>query len=256
VSFGNDAAACPTFISTTFNRNFESVHLTTSHRLHHWWYRQPAGPWNDGGVFGPPDAAGIPGFIQGNYSTPGNFEVVVRTSDSKLTHCWRDGSGWHNGVKFGSTVAYSGASLIQSHYGNQGNFELVCVLASGKMQHWWRDNDHGGVWRAAAQFGTGVSSPPCMIEGSYGSANEKSTGNFELCVSVAGKIQHWWRSRSDGLWRNSATFGQNIASVLSLVEGSYGFNLEVIALRTDSKLQHYWRDGNGWHVGGVFGSIV
>ncbi len=258
VNFGNDAAACPTFISTTFNRNFESVHLTTGHRLHHWWFGQPSGPWHDGGVFGPMDAAGIPGFIQGNYGAPGNFEVVVRTStDSKLTHCWRDGGGWHVGAKFGSNVAYSGASLIQSHYGTQGNFELVCTLTSGKMQHFWRDNDHGMAWNAGVQFGSGVSSPPCMIEGSYGAASEKSVGNFELCVAAGGIVQHWWRNNSgDQLWRQSATFGHNVSSVVSLVEGSYGFNLEVVVLRTDNKLQHYWRDGGGWHEGVVFGSIV
>jgi hypothetical protein len=255
-SFGNDAAACPTFISTTFNRNFESVHLTTNRRLHHWWYQQPGGPWHDGGIFGPSDAAGIPGFIQSNYNAPGNFEVVVRTSDSKLNHWWRDGGGWHNGVKFGSSVAYSGPSLIQSHYGAQGNFELVCVLNSGRMQHWWRDNDHGMVWHAGPEFGTGIGSPPCMIEGSYGAGNEKAAGNFELCVAAGGAVQHWWRNQSDLLWRQSATFGHSVLAVVSLVEGSYGFNLEVIVLRTDSKLQHYWRDSAGWHEGPVFGSTI
>jgi hypothetical protein len=255
-AFGNDAAVCPTFISTTYNRNFESVHLTTTHRLHHWWFQQPGGPWHDGGVFGPSDAIGVPGFIQGNYNAPGNFEVVVLTKDSKLTHCWRNGGGWHVGVKFGSNVAYSGASLIQSHYGTQGNFELVCVLASGKMQHWWRDNDHGMVWNAGPEFGSGIGSPPCMIEGSYGAGNEKAVGNFELCVATGGSVQHWWRNQSDLLWRQSATFGHDILAVVSLIEGSYGFNLEVIVLRTDNQLQHYWRDGAGWHEGPVFGSTA
>ena len=255
-AFGNDAAVCPTFISTTYNRNFESVHLTTGHRLHHWWFQQPGGPWHDGGVFGPNDAVGVPGFIQGNYNAPGNFEVVVLTKDSKLTHCWRDGGGWHVGVKFGSNVAYSGASLIQSHYGTQGNFELVCVLSSGKMQHWWRDNDHGLVWNAGPEFSSGIGSPPCMIEGSYGAGNEKAVGNFELCVAAGGAVQHWWRNQSDLLWRQSATFGHGVLAVVSLVEGSYGFNLEVIVLRTDNQLQHYWREGAGWHEGPVFGSTV
>ncbi len=95
-----------------------------------------------------------------------------------------------------------------------------------------------------------------MIEGSYGAADEKSVGNFELCVAVGEVIQHWWRSQIDGLWRQSASFGHNAKSVISLVEGSYGFNLEVIVLRFDNKLQHYWRDGAGWHEGVVFGSIV
>ena len=257
VHFANDADTSPTFISTTFNRNFELVYLTKSHRLHHWWYRQPQGPWNDGGIFGPEDSNGVPGFIQGNYNAPGNFEVVVRTSDSKLAHCWRDGAGWHDGDRFGQNIAHSGASLIQSHYGVHDNFELVCVLDSGKMQHWWRDNDHGMGWHKGVQFGNNINSSPCMIEASYGAADEKSVGNFELCVGVGEKVEHWWRNnQGDGLWRKSATFGDNVKSVLSLVEGSFGFNLEVIVLRYDDKLQHYWRDSNGWHAGATFGSVT
>lgn len=255
VLLGNDVAVCPTLTSTTFNRNFESVHLTTGHRLHHWWFDQAGGSWHDGGVFGPADASGVPGFIQGNYNAPGNFEVVVRTADSRLNHWWRDGGGWHDGGRFGSNVAYSGPSLIQSHYGNKDNFELVCVLNSGQMQHYWRDNDHAMAWHAGAIFGSDVGSPPCMIEGEYGAGNENAVGNFELCVAAGGQVQHWWRANtSDMLWRHSATFGHNVQAVAALVEGSYGFNLEVVVLRTDNKLQHYWRDGNGWHEGVVIGS--
>ena len=261
VLFGNDAMVCPTFTATTFNRNFESVHLTPSHRLHHWWFDQSAGKWNDGGVFGPEDAAGVPGFLQSNYNAPGNFEVVVRTADSKLNHWWRDGGGWHDGGRFGSDVAYSGATLIQSHYTasdfpyTKGNFELVCALKYGHMQHWWRDNDHGMVWHAGPSFGSGVKSPPCMIEGQYGEPDEMAVGNFELCVAVGGKVQHWWRANdSEMQWRKSVTFGHDVKAVVALVEGSYGFNLEVVVLTTDNKLQHYWRDGGGWHEGPVIGS--
>ncbi len=261
LKFGNDAAICPTLMSSTFNRNFESVHLTPSHRLHHWWFDQSTSNWNDGGIFGPEDAVGVPGFIQSNYNAPGNFEVVVRTADSKLNHWWRDGAGWHDGGRFASNVAYSGASLIQSHYYTKGNFELVCVLKTGQMQHWWRDNDHGMIWHSGPTFGSGVASPPCMIEGQFGASDEKKVGNFELCVAAGGKVQHWWRANtSDMLWRQSATFGSStldapaVQSVIALVEGSYGFNLEVIVLRTDNKLQHYWRDGAGWHEGPIIGT--
>ncbi len=38
-----------------------------------------------------------------------------------------------------------------------------------------------------------------------------------------------------------------------MLQGSFGFNLEVIVLRTDRRLQHYWRDGVGWHEGPVIG---
>lgn len=89
------------------------------------------------------------------------------------------------------------------------------------MQHWCRDNDHGRLWHAGPTFGSGVSSSPCMIEGQYGASNEKAVGNFEICVAVGEKVQHWWRANSsDGLWRKSATFGQNVKAVVALVEGS------------------------------------
>lgn len=253
---GNDVAASPTLTGTTFNRNFESVHLTTGRRLHHWWFEQKTGQWHDGGVFGPNDATGMPGFIQGNYGAPGNFEVVVSTADAKLNHWWRDGAGWHDGGRFGGSVARSGASLLQSHYGAKGNLELVCQLNSGQMQHFWRDDDHGMVWHAGAVFGSGIGGPPCMIEGQYGAGDENAVGNFELCVAAGGQVQHWWRANAnngDMLWRKSATFGHDIRTVLALVEGSFGFNLEVVVLRNDNKLQHYWRDGSGWHEGVVIG---
>jgi len=256
-SFGsNDATACPTFISTTFNRNFECVYPTNGNRLHHWWFKQPGGPWYDGGIFGPVDTAGIPGLVQSNYNAPGNFEVVVRTADNRLNHWWRDGGGWHDGGRFGSNVAYSGPSLIQSHYGQQDNFELVCVLYTGQMQHWWRDNDGGMSWHQGTTFGSGVASPPCMIEASFGEGDETQVGNFELCVAVGGKVEHWWRyNHGDMIWRKSATFGHNVKSVVGLIQGSYGFNLEVVVLRTDNKLQHYWRYGGTWNEGVVIGSI-
>ena len=256
--FGGDAAVCPTLTGTTYNRNFECVFLTTGSRLHHWWFDEVSKTWNDGGVFGPTDAWGVPGFIQGNYGAPGNFEVVVRTKDGRLNHWWRMNGApwtWTDGGRFGANVEFSGPSLIQTHYGTQGNLELVCVLNTGKMQHFWRDDDHGGVWNAGVVFGAGCTSGPCMIEGQFGAMSEEDIGNFELCVAVGGKVQHWWRdNHGDGQWHESATFGHDVQAVASLVEGSFGFNLEVIVLRTDRKLQHYWRDGAGWHEGVVIGS--
>jgi hypothetical protein len=68
-------------------------------------------------------------------------------------------------------------------------------------------------------------------------------------------VQHWWRNNAGGGgWAQSATFGHDVAAVAGLLEGSFGFNLEVIVLRYDRKLQHYWRDGAGWHEGVVIGA--
>jgi C1A family cysteine protease len=250
--FGFDAAACPTLTSTTYNRNFECVYPTGSGRLHHWWLDQNTGKWNDGGIFGPGNTAGVPGFIQGNYGAPGNFEVVVRLATGQLQHWWRDGGGWHGGPIFGANVAYSGATLVQGNYGAQGNFELVATLGTGQMQHFWRDNDHGMPWYAGPVFGSGITSPPVMIQGQYGMATEYGIGNFELCVAAGGQAQHWWRDNGGSLaWYHSATFGHDVAAVAGLIESSFGFNLEIVVLRTDRRLQHYWRDGAGWHEGAL-----
>ncbi len=255
---GDAAATWPTLTQTTYNRNFETVYLTVNNRLHHWFFDQASGQWLEGPVFGPTDAQGIPGFIQSNYGAPGNFEVVVATSDQRLNHWWRENAPpwiWHDGGKFGQNVAYSGASLIQSNFGKTGNFELVCVLDSGQMQHWWRNNDDPSMpWAATATFGSNVKSHPCMIQGQYGAAKDDSVGNFELCVAVDGMVQHWWRDNSgDMTWRLGATFGDgHITAVGGLLEGSFGFNLELIVERDDGHVQHYWRDPSlNWHAGEV-----
>lgn len=259
-SFGNDLAVTfPTLTATTFNRNFETVYLTSGKRLHHWYLDQNTGKWNDGGIFGPADAVSGPGFIQSNYGAPGNFEVVVGTADKRLNHWWRDNSKssypWNDGGRFGSNVAYAGASLIQSNFGTKGNFELVCTLQNGQMQHWWRDNDDPNTpWAPSVTFGSNVKSGPCMIESMYGATNEYSKGNFELCVAVGGYVQHWWRDNNGNeAWTNSATFGDgHITRVGGLLEGSFGFNLELIVERDDGHIQHYYRDSSMlWHAAEV-----
>ncbi len=256
-SFGNDVMVCPSLTSTTFNRNFECVYMTITKRLHHWWYDQANPQWKDGGVFGPTDVWGVPGFIQGNYSAPGNFEVVVRTTDGRLNHWWRDGAFvWHDGGRFGAGISLSGATLVQSRYGVKGNLELVAVSGiTNQMQHYWRDDDHGFVWHAGVCFGANIFSPPVMIEGQFGATDEDRVGNFELCVAVGGgAVQHWWRDNYGGAgWQCSATFGSNVKNVAGLVQGSYGFNLEMIVITFSNQLQHYWRDRYGWHAGVIIG---
>lgn len=247
--FANDVADPPTFTGTSFNRNFEMIYRTTRNQLHHRFFDQGSHQWSDGPVFGPANAHGAVGFCESGWG-PGNFEVVVAVGNS-LQHWWRDPSfAWHFSVGFGVNIATAGPSLLQSTW---GNLELVAVNGNGTMQHWFRN---GSTWVADQAFGAGISSPPCMIQGQYGMADDTGNGNFELCVATpAGTIEHWWRTNASPFpWARSATFGSGIARVIALVESSYGFNLEVVALRTDGNLQHFWRDGTGWRDGVVIGS--
>jgi hypothetical protein len=95
-----------------------------------------------------------------------------------------------------------------------------------------------------------------MIQGQFGMTTENSLGNFELVIAKNGAVDHWWRDNAGGSmgWNYSTSFGSNVARVVALLEGSFGFNLEVIVLRNDGMLQHYWRDGAGWHDGVVIGT--
>ncbi|MFD9724167.1 C1 family peptidase [Streptomyces sp. NPDC059072] len=259
--FANDASGQPAFTGTTYNRNMESLHVTTGGRLRHWYYEQSARVWRDGGAFGPGDAAigSTPAFIQSDYGKPGNFEVVVRTADGRLNHWWRINGApwtWNDGGRFASDIAHYGPALVQTR---GRRLDLVAARTDGRMQLWWRDDPNGFVWRAGEVFGSGTAavSAPCLIEAQYGAADEDTAGNYELCVAVAGgRVEHWWRGNASGApWTRSAVFGHDVTSVTGMLQGSFGFNLEVIVLRTDRTLQHYWRDGTGWHEGSVIGPV-
>ena len=313
----------PSATSTTFNRNFEAVYWELSGRLRHWWMDQQVNAWHDGGTFGPADIEGFPALIQSNYGAPGNLEVVVRRRGGQLVHLWRDSVepfAWHEGVVIADGVKMSGPSLVQANVGTKGNFYVVCVTNRGTMQLWWRDNDNGMIWKRGEVFGRHVGATPvCMIQGQFGASDELTAGNFELCVAVGGRVEHWFRDNSalnaeapradfadprfsdvvyatvkasyvqpepgttiradvvpllhdDGTgriaaitkaglynatllatvpdrWRRLAVFGHDVKHVWGLVEGSFGFNLEVVVEKTEGVLQHYFRDGDGWHEG-------
>jgi Papain family cysteine protease len=255
---GNDCKASPTVTGTTYNRNFEMVYWTTTNRIHHRYFDQSSGTWKDGGLFGPTNVAGIPGFIQSDYGTPGNFELVVRLSDGTLQHWWRNDAGpmsWQPSATFGSNIALSGATLVQRI---DRGLDVVAVTNGGQMQRFSRNDSQGvGPWTAAETFGVGIRTPPVMIEGQYSAADEATDGNYELCVAVSGAIEHWWRDNNgSGEWTKSATFGAHVMQVLGLIESSFGFDLELVALLEDGTVQHYWRGSDGWHAGPVFGSTV
>lgn len=266
---GNDCYASPCVQGTTYNRNFEYIYETTSQgasgcRLHHRYFDQASGTWGDGGLFGPSspnDVEGLPGFIQSDYGAPGNFEVVVLTAQKALQHWWRNNGGsmtWAESAQFGSNIAMSAAALVQRF---DRGLDVVCVTTNGTMQRYWRDDPNQKPWAACETFGTGIMSPPVMIQGQYGATDETVAGNYELCVAVNGAIQHWWKGSPENpasSWSMSATFGQNVQQVVGLIQSSFGFDLEVVALLNDGSLQHYWRYASdlSWHEGPIFGSTV
>jgi hypothetical protein len=261
--FGDDAEGFPSVISSTYNRNFECVYVSKGGNLVHRYFDQSSAVWMGGVSFGPGRCTGRPGFLQSNYWAPGYFEVVISTQDGTLSHWRRDNSTdplpWlqvvvgvdENGNSlstFGQNVLYCGDSLLQSHFGEAGNFELVVTLKDQTMQHFYRDNDGDEHWYAGPIFGSNVISAPVMIEGPYEEADELTGGNFELCVAVAtlagGSVQHWSRDQSLGEWILREAFGEadDVSDVVGLVQGSFGFDLEVVVVNFAGELVNYRQD--------------
>ncbi|MBY0231510.1 MAG: hypothetical protein K2W96_19670 [Gemmataceae bacterium] len=250
-AFGNDAAGNPQLISTTDERDWEAVCRAKGERLHAWKFDQATKKWIDQGVFGPAQVVSAPGFVQnGAYR-----DLVVLTKDGVLRHWSRLGSrplkGWGEKAKFGKGVQHSGPALVLADDNKRRHGLDLVVVAGGAMQHWQRRDGRTPAWQLADTFGK-TASPPCMIEAQFGAKDEDTMGNFELCVAVGGQVEHWWRANTgDKRWRKSATFGSGVERVMSLVQGSFGFNLEVIVRRKDGKLQHWFRDSGGWKAGAV-----
>jgi Papain family cysteine protease len=266
-SFNDKPLDRPVAIQSTFNRNFEVLYRSDSGGIRHTYYDQAAGMWTDGSTFGPSDARGVPAFIQSNRGAPGDFEVVVQNSSGEVEHWTKHNSvpwtrqpgEWYLQQTFGGGVLIGG-SLVQSRIGVAGEIEggagelhYVCVGAYQEVQHWTKPSPDTGSWSKVGSFGINrVTSAPIMIEGVFGMHDERGVGNFELCVGVNSSVEHWWRDNSSGAaaqWRQSAVFGTNVARVLALLQGPFGFNLELIVQRWDGRIQHYWRDGGGWHAG-------
>jgi hypothetical protein len=264
-TFYDDALDCPAALQSTFDRDFDLVYRTTFGYLRHVYYDQTGGLWNDATLFGPAGTVGIPGFIQSNRGAPGDYEVVVVTQAGVVEHWTKHNSApwayppgtWYRRSQFGAAVIFGGPALVQSRLGvtgapenGTGELHYVCTVTGGQMQHWY--TPPGGAWSLVSTFGQNVDSAPCMIEGTYGSPDEMGVGNFELCVAVAGQVEHWWRyNASPGPWNRSAVFGVGVKRVVALIQSTYGTNLEIIVDRTDGHYQHYWRDGNGWNEGPV-----
>jgi hypothetical protein len=122
-----DFGAQPAMSQTTFNRNFEFINLRQAGGagapLRHWTYIQRQGVWGCSTPFGfgPSDAEGLPGFVQSNRGTPGDFEVVMRTSGGQLAHWSRQNGTAHRELGMsepGLPSAYGAAARRWSSRGS------------------------------------------------------------------------------------------------------------------------------------------
>jgi hypothetical protein len=219
-------------------------------RVHTWW-RDDAGAWHGlGAIPGITDATGWPGFVQSDFGTPGNFELVVPSSAGGFLHTSRlndTGVSWSTPTRFG-TGTYRGVSLIQSSFLTNGHGNLEMVAVSGNtLSAWWRG---ASTWGQSATIATNVDGAPALVQSTSG-----TPGNFEVVAPLlAGGLGHWSRANSTSgyPWSAVTAFGGTVRyRAAGLVAGPLGparDNLEVVGLRLGATTiaNRFYRQAGAW----------
>jgi hypothetical protein len=153
---------------------------------------------------------------------------------------------------------------------------------NGHVEHWWRDNsalltepppeEHVGqilqdhlrdaVRNEGARVGGAIARNPGLdallqVDSPVARRAARAALNSAVLVSEPSRLELDTRLDVDPAslvirrWQRSATFGHDVKHVWGLLEGSFGFNLEVIVETTGGGLQHYYRGGDGWHEGEI-----
>jgi hypothetical protein len=196
--------------------------------------------------------------IQGHYGGLGNFELVVARAGGLLEHFYRDNDEpnpftWHPTEVFGHG-AYTGVSMIES---SNGDFIAVASIQGGGLQAFYRPNASTATWSEGVPFSTD-------IEYSAVSLIESNDGTLEFVAAQAGgSLEHFTHPGANITtpFTHVYTFGSEVYRDVSLIQGNYGVpgNYEVVAVRPDDSLQHWYRTNYlvdptlAWYPGAQFG---
>ncbi|ONH62286.1 hypothetical protein CcI49_02580 [Frankia sp. CcI49] len=193
----------------------------------------------------------------------GNFDVVVPSAFSGLTHVWRENDArdtpwrdpWQTAQALGRVDA---VTMLQSTLATPGPLETV-VRVGSRLFFLWRDSTGAFQWRPPVQLTQNVGGVPSMVQSRLG-----GRGNFELLAPAADVgIIHMWRNHDVAgyPWSAPKLFAANLGRVdaVSLIHGTLGGGaglLEAVAL-VGTRLVHLTRDSSAvWRTNGVFAEGV
>jgi len=192
-------------------------------------------------------------FIQSNFGSRGNFELVVPNPSGGMSHYWRDNDAasrdWYGPFNFGGSESVNGVALIQSNFDR--HLEVVATIGrrfvrTSRLVHYFRESNPPYTWRGPAEFGTPVAlnTIPTLIQSSFG-----ERGNFEVVVVRPNRgLSHYWRENHEsGLpWHGPNDFAtDHHFTGVSLIQSNFGpGNLELVASTSDLQLVHYWRENH------------
>jgi hypothetical protein len=118
--------------------------------FHFWRDSNTRSTWSATGKFFS-GVTGIPGFIQSNFGSKGNFEVVTPVAQGGMAHLYRNNDEpatfpWIEATRFGSDNM-TAVSLLQSNFTTStnpnlpgpGNFEVAARVDGRTALYWRRD---------------------------------------------------------------------------------------------------------------------
>ena len=208
-TIGSRAQGNPALIQSRHGTkgNFELVAPHVEGGLLHMWRNNdvPSLPWSSPFRFGSGNVSGV-SFIQGNFGSPGNLELLA-VEGGRLVFYWRmDRSPWTWSGPFVIAQAVRGVpSLIQGRHGTKGNFEAVVPHRDGGLVHMWRNNDNPSFpWSPPFRFGSGLYDEVTVVQGNFG-----TPGNLEVVARRSdGALDFYWRmDRSPWTWSGPFLIG-------------------------------------------------
>ncbi|MGF7239353.1 MAG: hypothetical protein ACQSGP_31005 [Frankia sp.] len=197
------------------------------------------------------DVAGNPALVQSRLGTHGNFEVVIPSGFSGITHIWRNngvsGTPWEQPFQTAWAAGSADAlTMIFSDLANPGSLEVVARYGT-TLSFLWRDGGPALRWRAPSPITSGAGGVPSMIQSTFG-----QRGNFELVSPTSGGgLFHIFRDNdtTGSPWSGKTSFGTSLGVVdaVSLVQSNLGGGSFEVAVRIGTRLVHIYRTvGRVW----------
>jgi hypothetical protein len=210
-------------IESTYG-NLEVVAAAGSSLYFYW--KSLNGSWSSTGpIPGANNQRGTPGFVQGDYGTPGNFEVAAPNAVAGIDYFWRDngapGLPWNRAGNIASSLGQ--VDDVVMFESTQRTMEIAARVGTNVYSITRDTNFNWGLPIPVAQNASGR---PGFIQSKFG-----TNGNFELVVPLTtGGFATYWRDNDAVFDRTSpwiATLGVATGSPLAyrfgaLFESNFG----------------------------------
>jgi hypothetical protein len=235
--------------------NFEVIARVGDRLVHFERDSAPNSTWNGPTTIVAKGIIGNPAFIQSNFGTRGNFELVAPVEPCGIVHYWRSNDDasptWQVSTVFAELLGKVDAvALIQSNFDDPepGHLEVIARVGAD-LYHIWRDSSPLRLWREPIKFYSGASGIPGFIQSNFG-----SKGDFEVVTPLAkGAAAHLHRNNDTPAtfpWTEVTTFASDQITAASLLQSNFTTSTDPNHLgpgdfeapvRVAGRTAHYWR---------------